>query len=84
LGPFLPLSETNAALNPGANPPWLKDFLNGLLMTSGRLGRFCVVSATGIREGQRKAVDLTSWTLRAPPGFVFSTPEARAVDRPTS
>ncbi|VTZ65627.1 hypothetical protein EMEDMD4_90119 [Sinorhizobium medicae] len=83
-GHFLPRSETNSGGMPHANPSSLKDFLNALLILSGRLRRFCVVSATGIREGQGKGVDLVSWSLRTPPGFVFSTPEARAVDRPTS
>ncbi|WP_373413978.1 hypothetical protein [Ensifer aridi] len=83
-GHFLPLFDTEAMTQLRANPAWLKDFLNALLILSGRLGRFCVVSATGIREGQRKGVDQASWSLRAPSGFVFSTPEARAVDRPTS
>jgi hypothetical protein len=83
-GYFLPLSGTEAALGGRANPSSPKDFLKGLLTHSGRLGRFCVVWATGIGEGRGKAVDLASWSLRAPPGFVFSTPEARAVDRPTS
>ncbi|WP_208858172.1 hypothetical protein [Ensifer sp. LC163] len=64
LGRFLPLSETGCTLGSYAKPSGIKAFLNPLLIFSGRMRRFCVVSATGFGEGRRKARDLASWTLR--------------------
>ncbi|HTO34233.1 MAG TPA: hypothetical protein VL202_24135 [Pararhizobium sp.] len=58
---FLPRYDTCKAPSDLANPWWIKDFLNPLLRTCLRLRRFCVVSATGHREGRIKQHELASW-----------------------
>lgn len=59
--PFSPRYDTDHAGMNAANPPRTKGFLNTLLRTSGRLGRFCVVSATAQGEGRAKHDELASW-----------------------